>query len=74
MDFKDANQDVNTGGTPSRESRLTEAMEVKPVESDEDSELFFMTAKAARKAIRKGADWYMFRVEDLKLRSGGRGD
>ena len=34
-------------------------------ESDEDSELLFMTAKAARKAIRKGADWYMLRVEDL---------
>ena len=65
VDFKDANQDVNTGGTPSRESRVTEAMEVKPAESDEDSELFFMTAKAARKAIQKGADWYMLRVEDL---------
>ena len=57
MDLKGANQDGNTGETPSRESRLTEAMEVKPVELDEYSELFFMTAKAARKAIRKGADW-----------------
>ena len=46
VDFKEANQDVNTGGTPSRESRLTEAMEAKPAESNEDSELFFMTAKA----------------------------
>ena len=65
LDFKDGNQDgTDTGGTPSRESRLTEAMEVKPAESDSDSELFFMTAKAARKAIRKGADWYMLRVED----------
>ena len=48
--LKDANQDVNVGGTPSRVSQLTEAMEVKPEESDEDSELFFMKAKAARMA------------------------
>ena len=24
-----------------------------------------MTAKAARNSIRKGADWYMLRVQDL---------
>ena len=65
MDFKDSDHAGNTGGTPSRESRRTEAMEVKPAESDEDSELFFMMAKAARKAIQKGADWCMVCVEDL---------
>ena len=32
---------------------------------DEESDLYFMTAKAARKAIRKGADWYTLRVQDL---------
>ena len=54
MDFKEANQDVNTGGTPSRESRLTEAMEVKPAKSDEDSELFFYDCKSSEKGNLKG--------------------
>ena len=65
VDFMDGEHAGNTGEAPSSESRLTEVMEVKPAESDDDSELFFMTAKAARKAIQKGADWYVVRVEDL---------
>ena len=32
--FKDGDYVGNTGGTPSRESRLTEVMEVKPAESN----------------------------------------
>ena len=34
------------------------------VDSEDMSEFFFMRAKEARKAIRKGADWYMVRLQE----------
>ena len=75
VEFNDADQDTRAaepatkGLTPTGE--VKEELIAEQARVDEESDLFFMTAKAARKAIRKGADWYMLRVEDLCSELGG---
>ena len=69
VEFNDADQDTRTaepatkGLAPTGE--MKEELIAEQARVDEESDLFFMTVKAARKAIRKGADWYMLRVQDL---------
>ena len=69
VEFNDADQDTGAaepavrGLAPTGETK--EELIVQQGRVDEESDLYFMTAKAARKAIRKGADWYMLRVQDL---------
>ena len=69
VEFNDPDQDTGAakpavrGLAPTGETK--EELIVQQARVDEESDLYFMTAKAARKAIRKGADWYMLRVQDL---------
>ena len=69
VEFIDVDQDTGAaepavrGLAPTGETK--EELIAQQARVVEESDLYFMTAKAARKAIRKSADWYMLRVQDL---------